>query len=660
MQELIAKDMIRNVLLVMLFCYLPHFFSSPLWLSLLIISVVGYRFLVNYYHFSLPNLAIRLFLMGGTLFCLFLQYRLRMPSSFYIGFLLTFIALKSLEVRTARDVRVLILCNLYIILASVLLYQELWIFFYILLTVGANLALMMKLTAPMVAVKPASKRLVKSLLLALPISLLLFYLFPRLSSPLWRVPSLMQDKTGFSEEMTLDNLSDLFNDDSIVMRIIFKANFKSELYWKGIILTNFNGLTWKHAPNPESPFVLLKSIDTSDVANYEILLEPHQKKWLFYQDNPIDANPNLLFSPEEGLVPQDNSPIYRRFDYTIVEKSSPYQALNKTSYQQNTALPQHGNPRLRAWAKEQFMAVNGNTEALIKVIANHIHHENYWYSLSGSKRGYNANLMDNFWFDSKRGYCESYTGALAIILRSVGIPARVILGYHGGQWNPAGQYLTVLQNNAHAWLEYWQEGQGWQRVDAVNFIAPEHIDPTIHQKQAADLEGGWLSNWGQMSSTLSWKLRSAFILETTQFFVERWLLFYNQDTQRELLQKLGLKEWDGVKLLQACIGVLLLLLAGGGLWYAIRQRWTGDALLREYHRLQQEMKRLGVNTEPPATFAKQLQELGRTQPQLQAMLDENAEQYELIRLRSADIPLESRNALLKLLSTLRVKLNKIK
>lgn len=650
------KSNIKSVLIVMLLCYVPHMADLPVVFTFVIATIV-YRLIAERFHLPLPNIWLRVFLILVSLGLLYWQYRILQSSGFYIGCLLIFTALKSLEAHTARDLRVLVLCNFYVILTVLLLHQELWIFPYIILGVLANLALMVKLTAPQVDLKGTSKHFIKHFLIALPISLLLFYLFPRFTHPLWRVPALSQTKVGFNEEMTIGNLSEVFNDDSNVMRVVFDKKFKPTLYWRGLVLSQFNGWSWKPANSEASQFTPLKLIETGMPASYEIMLDPHQKKWLFYQDNPIAAKPNLLFLPQVGLIQQNNSPVYYRLNYSLVDKLPTYQPINDEVRKQNTYLPPHGNPKLRAWAKQQFAAVKQNQQAMIAVIARRIYQENYWYSLVTANTGIQANLMDRFWFETKRGYCEYYTGAVAIILRSVGIPARVIVGYQGGKWNPVAQYLTVQQNDAHAWLEYWQEGMGWQRLDPVRFINPKRIDPTIHQKQADQATVGWLDSWTQ-NTTLSWITRVNFMLESVQFFWERWLLFYNQDTQRALLQKMGLEKWNEIDLLQSFIAVLLVILAIAGTWYLIRQWCERDALLEEYHRLQHEMALLGIETQPPATLAKQLQELEAKYPQLEVLLRSYLHQYEQLRLHHAESKAENREAILKIFRGLRMQLKK--
>ncbi len=660
MRNISTKQTISYAFGVMLLCYLPHLFTNPWWLSVLIIAVIIYRLIVEYFRYSLPNIWVRLFLVTASLCLLFSHYRLSQSSNFYIGFLLLFTALKVLEANTLRDLQVLVLCNLYVMLSALLLNQALWIFLYAILGVLANLALMVKIIAPTVDLKHTGKSLMKHFFLAIPLSLLLFYIFPRLSHPLWRVPTLSQNKTGFSEEMTFDNLSEIFDDDSTAMRIVFNQQFKPSLYWRGRVLSQYNGWSWKASSTDGHQFRLLKSIEAGGSPSYEVLLEPHQKKWLFYQENPIAAQPGLMFAPSAGLMQQDKTAIYERFDYSLIDMPVSYLPINKSTIQQNIYLPPYGNPRLKEWAKQQFATVKGNAQAFIGVISHKINTEPYWYSLTTGNTAIKANLMDSFWFETKRGYCEHYTSAVAIALRAVGIPARVIVGYHGGKWNPISHYLTVRQNDAHAWLEYWQKGIGWKQLDPVTFIAPERIDRIIHKKQLNDYTQDWLTQWSQDNAALSWTLRAGYFLESAQFFWERWLLFYNQDTQHVLLQKIGLDQWDEIKLFQAFVLALVLILLIGAAWYIISLHLEQDPLLKEYHRLQREMHRLDVHTLPPATLAQQLHELSLKHPQLKVLLDDHVQRYELLRLQQSSENIEQRLSILQLFRSLRKRLKNIK
>lgn len=650
----------RFALLVMIYCWLPHLASTPYWLSSFALFIIVYCLLATGYSLPLPNSRIRLLISITALIVLFWLRNGPWSGQFFIHFLLLFVALKNLEIRSLRDLYILILCNFYLILTAILINQELWIFLYMSLALLANLVLMVKVTAPLVDFKLAFKIAIKHVLLAIPISLALFYLFPRLTNPLWHVPAMSENHIGFSEEMTLDKMSELFQDDSKVMRITFKPTFLPSLYWRGLVLSHYDGRRWLPTISDKRDFSVLQAIDAYQQADYQILLEPHQKKWLFYQDRPIAANPTLLYSEEQGLIQPGNQIVYQRILYSVIDKKSASPTLSIADRKRYTHLPYQSNPRIAAWSKQQLLAAYNNPDVLVKNVSQYIHQQSFWYSLTPPKITGVSNQMDFFWFDSRRGYCEYYASAVTVILRSAGIPARIIIGYHGGLWNPLSKYLTVRQNDAHAWLEYWVDGNGWQRFDPTQFIAAERIDSRIQEQQANRFDQSWFSEWNNGSQHLPWLTRLNLFIDSAQFFWEQWLLFYNYDTQRTFLRQLGFEDWDSKALLQASIILLIIFLLSGSLWYQYRHFKKREPLSIEHLRLQKEMKRLGVSVTPPATLARQLHHLIHQLPSHQSQLICFQRRYEQLRLQRFSRNKRHYQATVKVIKSLRQFLQKIK
>ena len=97
-------------------------------------------------------------------------------------------------------------------------------------------------------------------------------------------------------------------------------------------------------------------------------------------------------------------------------------------------------------------------------------------STRSSRRGWQLDSVDDFLFNTRRGFCEHFASAFTVLARAAGIPARVVTGYQGGEYNPMGGYLLVRQSDAHAWSEVWLEGRGWVRVDPTAAVAPERVE----------------------------------------------------------------------------------------------------------------------------------------------------------------------------------------
>lgn len=648
----------RHALFVMLICYLPHFTTAPWWLFLLVLSAIGYRLIADYYCIPLLSAWIRFSLVVLCMVLLKIQYGTIISSGFFVGFLLTFIGLKTVETHTIRDLKVLTLCNFYLIFSALIVTQELWIIAYMLIAVIANLSLMLKLSANQASLKQIGSRSIKQVLIAIPLSILLFYIFPRIANPLWQVPSLAQAQTGFSEKMSPGSILDLFSDDSTALRVTFHNKPILNGYWQGLILNFYNGISWNPSDRPATAFSPLPNLTADATADYEVILEPHQKKWLFYFGYPAAGSPDLLFASDSGLISKDKEIIDQRFAYQIKLKTAPYQDLRPRELLQNTQFPKTMNPRIQAWAREQFARVNNNPEAFIAFLHAYINQQPFWYTLSPPALPSKNNQMDSFWFDTQKGFCEHYASAVTLILRSAGIPARVIVGYQGGEWNPVAQYMTVKQSDAHAWLEYWQKGVGWTRLDPTSFISAERIDQQILDAQAYRLNQSDSTD----TSSMSWLTRTRLFLESAQFFAERWLLFYNQETQRELLSRAGFGEWNMGQLLQTAIALLLLFILFYGLYYQWLQRKSRDPLLIEYHRLQREFRRFNVPIEPSSTLKQQCGSLSDKVPGLAPELSSFLSRYEDLRLKpekQTDTSNDKKSTV-KLFKSLRILLNKNK
>ena len=233
---------------------------------------------------------------------------------------------------------------------ALIVVQELWIIPYLFIAVLANLSIMLKLSATGVTLRQISGKTSKQLLIAIPLSILLFFIFPRVV-PHWNVPSQAKASIGFSDTMNPGSIAELFNDDSVAMQITFKKSPILDGYWRGIILSFYNGESWNSTGYNFFDFIHLRELAPNEAADYEIILEPKQKKWLFYTGYPVAGQPSLLFNPSHWLIRENKQPITQRFIYSLKIKSAPYHALSNNESFETLELPKNSNPRLTAWAK---------------------------------------------------------------------------------------------------------------------------------------------------------------------------------------------------------------------------------------------------------------------------------------------------------------------
>ena len=110
----------------------------------------------------------------------------------------------------------------------------------------------------------------------------------------------------------------------------------------------------------------------------------------------------------------------------------------------------------------------------MRALLQYIRTSNYSYTLVPGTYGVDA--IDEFWLDQREGFCEHYAASFVVILRAIGVPARIVTGYQGAEPIPVDGYYIVRQSSAHAWAEYWQRGVGWVRADPTAAVAPDRIN----------------------------------------------------------------------------------------------------------------------------------------------------------------------------------------
>jgi transglutaminase-like putative cysteine protease len=314
------------------------------------------------------------------------------------------------------------------------------------------------------------------LILAVPVGLALFLFFPRWASPMWGIPEATLDsKTGLSDSMSPGSIQNLFMDDSPAFRVEFEDGVppNSELYWRGPVLWDFNGETWRGSFYSKNLVVNSQPQEDSAQWRYTVQLEPNERHWLFSLDYPATV-------PRDSRVTIDfqilrRQPVTQLLQYSMASNSDFVDSPGLAYSLQTSALdlPESSNPRTRRLIENwKLEGING--QAMVRQVLTHFNQEEFHYSLESPLLGRHS--VDEFLFDTRTGYCEHYASAFTVMMRMAGIPARVVTGYQGGWYNEVGDYLLVRQSDAHAWSEVWFAGTGWVRVDPTAAVSPLRIE----------------------------------------------------------------------------------------------------------------------------------------------------------------------------------------
>ncbi len=386
------------------------------------------------------------------------------------------LALKTLELRTLRDLRALAVLFGFLLVSHFLFDQSAGLALYLGALLVADIGIMADLTA-----RPASRPLYSALRLAatltlqaLPLALVFFLLFPRLSAPLWNLGNQQQSSvTGMSDTMEPGSVAELVVSGEPAFRARFDGSAppQDRLYWRGLVLWSYDGRRWTQAPPEAMPEAGPKLTEAGSQIGYEVVLEQTNQRWLYALDMPLSAPGTATLDSDFQITAAQR-----------VTKATRYRMVSATTYntgpldldQEAAGLQIPGNVTSRMRDLVAGWQAGGGPRQVIDRALAHIRGTEFYYTLLPPPLG--DNPTDQFLFETRRGYCEHYASAFAVLMRIAGIPARIVLGYQGAELAPWGNWYLVTQAEAHAWVEVWLQGQGWVRVDPTAAIAPQRVE----------------------------------------------------------------------------------------------------------------------------------------------------------------------------------------
>lgn len=530
-----------------------------------------------------------------------------------IALLLTMSALKLLELRKNRDARLGILLVFAIALANFLVDQSLAIAGYLLVLGIAGIAVLIELERGSSGRRwrESSGLALRLFAQAAPLAGIFFFLFPRLDAPLWQFETGERAaKTGMSDTMELGSVSRLIPSDAVAFRARFdeRPPDPARSYWRGPVLWKTDGRRWEPSGPAASPVSPPVPTPPGDEVGYEVTLEPTDQRWLFALDLPVEIPEDAMLTPDFQVLTA--KPVRERRRYHMV--SAPdfrSRRLSAEDEQMGLQVPGDVSPRMRelvaSWKQD-----GAKPEVVVRKAIEFFRDQPFYYSLSPPPLG--EDPIDEFLFESRRGYCEHFASSFAVLMRLAGIPSRIVLGYLGGERNPLGDYFVVRQSDAHAWTEVWLPDEGWTRVDPTAAIPPNRIE----RSPALD----WLTREAPIRLRLSdapatWRSAIRYLsllADSVDAAWQSWVLSYSIEKQRQLLNRLGLGFVRDYGL------VLVLVLAGGSAlavmmtalrWRPQRER---DPAQRLFVRFCRVLERNGVprrRGEGPLAYAERAADL---------------------------------------------------
>jgi transglutaminase-like putative cysteine protease len=378
-------------------------------------------------------------------------------------------------------------------------------------------------------------------LYAAPLAIAMWIFFPRIATPFWAVPiDTGTAVSGLSDTISPGDISALSQSDAVAFRVKFDGAVPEpqDLYWRGLVLHRFDGRTWSGISEPRISSTAGENTETSgEPVHYEVTLEPTRQHWVFALDIPYDWELDSTFlGPQHQLArvhPVDQRIAYKAVSYTDYHIDRELHPFRRNWYLE---FPESRNPRTAELARS-MRAAAPSENAFIRAVLTRFSEEEYYYTLEPPPLG--SNPVDRFLFQTRRGFCEHYASAFALMMRAAGIPARIVVGYQGGELNPMGGYMIVRQADAHAWTEVWLEGTGWRRVDPTGAVAPERVDAG---RTGAMFDGSGAA-WGLGApSRLLHKLVLTWDAANAKW--NEWILGYGPENQERFMDWLGMEDPD--------------------------------------------------------------------------------------------------------------------
>lgn len=652
---------INALILALSIAAIPHIIYQPIWVGMMFVIMISWRVLHHWKDWPLPAASRWLKVLHNgtallTIIMLFAQFGLTIGRDAGAALLTMMLAFKVVEIRSLRDYYLSCFLGFFVVITNFFYSQSVFMVVLMLIVVIGLGYCLLSVNSQVSALNIKQRLWLSSkmVLQATPMMLFLFVLFPRISGPIWGLPQdananqsaqmteqltlgelpPSQGTTGINDQIQMGKISQLIQSDAIAFRVKFTDNVKpapSELYWRGPVLWKTNGTVW-------SP-IAEKNIDSSkpniqvsgDAYNYQMTLEPHNKKWLFALDFPTQLPTSLSTHIKTDGQLNSTKAIKQRTQYSLI--SSPSYTFNASSDPNlHAALQLHENKHTKTRAlAHKWQQQSATPQQYIDTVLAFFTNDGFVYSLSPSVlRG---DTVDQFLFTTKEGFCEHYAASFTVLMRAAGIPARIVTGYQGGDINPVDNILTVRQRDAHAWSEVWLPEQGWVRIDPTAAVSQQRIEQGIGQLLPAGRQSpAMLGNHSQLVAAWN-SLKNNWNAFNTAW--DMWVVSFGPERQLELLSKLGMNNpnWKKMIVVLTILFVLTGLIMTLSIWF---KRSPNDPAVALYQQFCKKLARAGITKadyEGPQDFAQRAQ---MVLPNYQQQIDSITNLFTTWRYRQQD------------------------
>ena len=582
----------------LLFVLPPMFDGLAAWVPMLLLSAIAAKFWMEPRGYRLRFLPLKLALVVAAVVAILISYGAIKGIEPGVSLIIVLMSLKIFEAHTVREFHFMVMLGWVLCLCGFFLAQDLAIAVCIMIAFTLLTTALVQFYRGLAVgrIWPPLRGALTLLAQAVPLIVLLFLLFPRVTTGfrLLLTPNNIS-ASGFSDRLSPGSVESL----AASRAVAFRAEFPDDdfpparaLYWRGLVLTQGDGMEWRSRETSPSTSHSSQGVRGGNTVRQWITIEPHGAHWMFALDRPVTACPGAILTPGNYLWSWQ--PIMKPRRYEV--KSSlemARQDLQPRERERVLEVPASISPRVRELA-QSWRAADPDPRAIVRRALDFFQTQRFRYSLSPGE--YKRNDLEEFLFRRRIGFCEHYAASFATLMRLAGVPARVVVGYLGGEFNEMGHFYLVRQSDTHAWCEVWLPVTGWTRVDPTNVVAPERVNLGFESFLERSASAGEMSSG--FTRTFARQPFFAKIRVTWQTLNYAWdsrVLGFDAEAQQALTNEIGLPDLRPVSLL-----FLSAIIAAGfvvilATWMQMLARAHPDPVQSLYARFCAKAARLGAH-----------------------------------------------------------------
>ena len=586
----------------LLFTLPPMFGSLPSWVPLLFLIALAAKFWMEPKGYRLRSLVWKLVLVALILSLLFFSYGSLRGIEPGVSLIVMLTSVKILEAHTAREFHIMIMVAWVLCLCGFFLSQNLAIALCLLIAFTLLLVALIQFhRGSSSAFWPPVRTAGKLLAQAAPLIILLFLFFPRLSTGFrFQITPQRGASAGFSDRLSPGSVSSLANSSEVAFRVEFpdgKIPPLRAMYWRGAVMWHGEGLEWAAPIAPATLPRTSQGPPRGEAIRQWITIEPHDARWMFALDWPVNSPSGAMLAPGNYLW--SYQPIHKARRYEVV--SYPEISNNRLHSREREPLlqvPASISPAVRALA-QSWTDEKAEPRAIVKKALEFFRTQGFRYSLTPGE--YRQDDLEEFLFHRRLGFCEHYAASFATLMRLAGIPARVVTGYLGGEYNEIGHFFLVRQADAHAWCEVWFPEGGWQRVDPTAVVAPDRVNLGFNFFLERRGAAGQLDTQSVFARNLArWPIfaRARLGWQTLSYAWDTRVLSFDGDEQGSFFASVGIAGHGPIFFIIGTLAVTIALLALYAGWTHLRTRPRGDRVKIVYESFCRKTAKLGAQRNP--------------------------------------------------------------